>query len=230
MEDKLKFYYRVVLSRIARDLDEEELKQLLFLCRGEVPRRVTSVWELLVSLEDSAKISWMDVSFLKRCLNVMGRENLVVILTEFENKRGLSIILHAFVEEKQNVKPITHSSATEAASHLVRLMENFSGGEDLREVIRNTGEKAEDLWRQLLSEIPFSNLTWGKFSMLVAIAGEIISSSASTHLRRDHAGEDVMNKCLALGGDLSSFMLKLGCWVSEKRFYGVNSKIHYLPV
>ena len=160
----------------------------------------------------------------------MGRENLVVILTEFENKRGLSIILHAFVEEKQNVKPITHSSATEAASHLVGLMENFSGGEDLREVIRSTGEKAEDLWRQLLSEIPFSNLTWGKFSMLVAIAGEIISSSASTHLRRDHAGEDVMNKCLALGGDLSSFMLKLGCWVSEKRFYGVNSKIHYLSV
>ena len=211
MEEKLKFYYRAVLSRIARDLDEEELKQLLFLCRGEVPRRVTSVWELLVSLEDSAKISWMDVSFLKRCLNVMGRENLVV-------------------EEKQNVKPITHSSATEAASHLVGLMENFSGGEDLREVIRSIGEKAEDLWRQLLSEIPFSNLTWGKFSMLVAIAGEIISSSASTHLRRDHAGEDVMNKCLALGGDLSSFMLKLGCWVSEKRFYGVNSKIHYLPV
>ena len=51
---------------------------------AEVPRRVTKILELLASLEDSAKISWMDVSFLKKCLNSMGKEDLVVILIEFE--------------------------------------------------------------------------------------------------------------------------------------------------
>lgn len=66
--------------------------------------------------------------------------------------------------------------------------------------------------------------------MLVVIVGEIIFLLVLIYLRRDYVGEDVMNKCLVLGGDFFFFMFKFGCWVSEKRFYGVNFKIYYLLV
>lgn len=66
--------------------------------------------------------------------------------------------------------------------------------------------------------------------MLIAIASKIISSSVSTHLGRSHAGEDVIAMCMALAGDLSSFIIELGCWVSEKSFMVLILKIHYFTV
>lgn len=85
-------------------------------------------------------------------------------------------------------------------------------------MISNEGTKAKDLWLQFLSATPPTNLTRGKFPMLIAIASKIISSSVSTHLGRSHAGEDVIAMCMALAGDLSSFIIELRCWVSEKSF------------
>ena len=55
----------------------------------------------------------------------MGREDLIVILIEFERKRDLSILLHFFAKEKHSLKLFNQSSATEAASHLVLPMERF---------------------------------------------------------------------------------------------------------
>ena len=73
MAEIVQFDRRAVLVRIVSDLDEEQQEQLFFLCRGEVSRRVTKVLELLASPEDSAKISWMDFSFLKKTFEQYGK-------------------------------------------------------------------------------------------------------------------------------------------------------------
>lgn len=210
MTDKLEFDYRVVLVQIARDLDEKQQKQLFFLCK--VPRRVLDVWALLTSLEDSAKISWINVSFLKKCLHTIGREDLVVALAEFEMKRELSILLNFYVKEKNGLHPFYPSSATVAAFHLVRLMERFPGREDLTGMMRSSDKKAEDLWLQFLSATPrTSRMTWGKFSMLVAIAGEIIAKTSLDHYARS-SDEAIMEMCITLADKLSTILVELGCW------------------
>ena len=215
MTDILKFEYRAVLVRIARDLDEEQHKQLFFLCKEQVPRRGLDVWTLLTSLEDSAKISWIDVSLLKKCLHVIGREDLVVLLTEFEMKRDLSILMNFYVKERNGLHLFYRSSATEAAIHLVRLMERYPGREDLRGMMRGSDKKGKDLWLQFLSATPrTSRMTWGKFSMLVAIAGEIIAKTSSNHCAGS-SDEAIMDMCVILADELCTIMVQLGCWVTE---------------
>lgn len=210
MTNKLQFDYRAVLVQTVRDLDEEQRRQLFFLCRD--PRRVLDVWELLTLLEDSAKISWIDVSFLKNCLHIVGRKDLVVALTKFEMKRELSILLNFYVKEKNGLHPFYPSSATVAAFHLVRLMERFPGREDLTGMMRSSDKKAEDLWLQFLSATPrTSRMTWGKFSMLVAIAGEIIAKTSLDHYARS-SDEAIMEMCITLADKLSTILVELGCW------------------
>ena len=215
MTDNLKFDCRAVLARIARNLDEEEHKQLFFLCKGQVPRRGLDVWALLNSLEDSAKISWIDVSFLKKCLHAIGREDLVVPLTEFEMKRDLSILLNFYVKEKNGLHPFYRSSATEAAILLMRLMDRSPGAEDLRGMMGGPDKKAKDLWLQFLTATPrTSRMTWGKFSMLVAIAGEIIAKTSSNHCAGS-SDEAILDMCVILADELCTIMVQLGCWVTE---------------
>lgn len=210
MIENLKFDYRAVLVQIARDLNGEQRKQLFFLCG--VPRRGLDVWALLTSLEHSAKISWIDVSFLKKCLHSIGREDLVVALTEFEMKRELSILLNFYVKEKNGLHPFCPSSATAAAFHLVRLMERFPGREDLTGLMRSSDKKAEDLWLQFLSATPrTTRMTLGKFTMLVAIAGEIIAKISLDHYTRS-SDEAIMEMCITLADKLSGILVKLGCW------------------
>ena len=215
MTNIFKFDFRAVLVQIARDLDEEEHKQLLFLCKGQVARRGLDVWELLNSLEDTAKISWINVSFMKKYLHNIGRKDLVVSLTKFEMKQDLSILLNFYVKEKNGLHLSHRSSATEAAIHLVRLMERYPGREDLRGMMRGSDKKAKDLWLQFLSATPrTSRMTWGKFSMLVAIAGEIITRTSSNHCEGS-SDEDIMDMCVILADELCIMMVQLGCWVTE---------------
>lgn len=234
MTNKLRFDYRAVLVQIARDLDEEHRKQLFFLCRVR-GRGVLDVWALLTSLEDSAKISWINVSYLKNCLRIIGRKDLVVTLTKFEMKRELSILLNFYVKEKNGLHPFYPSPATEVAVHLVRLMESFSGREDLTGMMRSSDKKAEDLWLQFLSATPRTlRMTWGRFSMLVAIAGEVI---AKTSLDR-YAGssdEAIMEMCITLADELCTIMVQLGCWedfcndVEERAQRILGQDVNILP-
>ena len=104
MTDRLRQIYRAVLVQISRDLDKEHCKELQFLCTGLIPRRVKGVLTLFRSLEEAAKMPWVDVTFLKECLHDVGREDLVVKLTAFEIKRDLSILLNFYVKKRNGVR------------------------------------------------------------------------------------------------------------------------------
>ena len=212
MFDKFRHIYRAVLVQIARDLDEEQCKELQFLCTGLVPRRVKEVLTLFRSLEEAAKMSWADVAFLKKCLHDVGREDLVVKLTAFEVKRDLSILLNFYVEKRNGLDFFYQSSAKNAAEYLVQLMECFQGRLNVRGMLRRSGKDPKHLWQQFASVCAPQKLTWGKFSMLVAIAGEIIAVSSSA-LSRQRQGEAI-EMCITLADELCHPLLQLGTWVS----------------
>ena len=210
MTDRLRQIYRAVLLQIARDLDKEQCKELLFLCTGLVPRRVKRVLTLFRSLEEAAKMSWVDVTFLKECLHDVGREDLVVKLTAFEVKRDLSILLNFYIKKRNGLDSFYQSSATNAAEYLVQLMEGFQRRVDVRGMLRTSDKSPKELWLQFAKECAYQKLTWDKFSMLVAIAGEIIAVSS---LQSGQRSEDAIDTCITLADKLCHPMLQLGTWV-----------------
>ena len=214
MTNSLRQIYRAVLVQIARDLDEEQRKELQFLCTGLVPRRVKEVLTLFRSLEDAAKMSWANVTFLKECLHDVGREDLVVKLTAFQIKRDLSILLNFYEKKRNGLDSFYQSSATNAAEYLVQLMEGFQGRVDVRGMLRSSGKNPKDLWLRFVNECgPPQRMTWGKFSMLVAIAGEIIAVSSSFSGERPQEQEEAMQMCIPLADELCHSLLQLGTWV-----------------
>jgi len=210
MTDRLRQIYRAVLIQISRDLDKEQCKELQFLCTGLVPRRVKGVLPLFRSLEEAAKMSWVDVTFLKECLHDVGREDLVGKLTAFEIKRDLSILLNFYVKKRNGLDSFYQSSATNAAEYLVQLMEGFQGRVDVRGMLKSSGKNPKDLWLHFVKECsPLQRITWGKLSMLVAIAGEVIAVSSSFSGERP---EEAMEMCILLADELCHPMLQLGTW------------------
>ena len=214
MTDKLRQIYRAVLVQISRDLDKEQCEELQFLCNGLVPKRVKGVLALFLSLEEVAKMSWVDVNFLKECLHDVGREDLVVKLTAFEIKRDLSILLNVYVKKRKGLYPLYQSSATYAAEYLVQLMEGFPGRLDVRGMLRRSRKNPKDLWLYFVSECSLpQRITWGTLSMLVAVGGEIIAVSSSFSEERPEEQQEAMKMCIALADDLCHLMLQLGTWV-----------------
>ena len=214
MTGRLRQIYRAVLVQISRDLDKEQCKELQFLCTGLVPRRVKGVLALFRSLEEAAKMSWVDATFLKECLHDVGREDLVVKLTAFEMKRDLSILLNFYVKKRNGLHPFYQSSATEAAEYLVQLMEGFQGRVDVRGMLRSSDKNPKDLWLYFVSECSSpQRITWGTLSMLVAVGGEIIAVSSSFSEERPEELEEAMKMCIGLADELCHLMLQLGTWV-----------------
>jgi len=214
MTDRLRQIYRAVLIQISRDLDKEQCKELQFLCTELVPRRNEGVLSLFRSLEEAAKMSWVDVTFLEECMHDIGREDLVVRLTAFQRKRDLSILLNFYVKKRNGLHPFDQSSASNAAEYLVQLMEGFQGRLDVRGMLRSSGKNPKDLWLHFVKECsPPQSMTWGKLSMLVAIAGEIIAVSSSFSEKIPGEQDEAMKMCIALADELCHPMLQLGTWV-----------------
>ncbi|XP_078359014.1 uncharacterized protein LOC144643578 [Oculina patagonica] len=212
MTDRLRQIYRTALVQIARDLDKEQSKELQFLCIGLVPRQVKEVLDLFRSLEEVAKMSWVDVTFLKKCLHDVGREDLVVKVNAFEAKRDLSNLLDFYIKKKNGLNSFYQSSATNAAENLVQLMECFQGRLDVKGMLKTSRMNPKDLWLRFVNECGTRKMTWRKFSMLVAVAGEIIAVSSVYSPQTGQKREEAIEMCITLADELCHPMLQLGSW------------------
>ena len=226
MTDRLRQTYRNTLYQIARNLDEEQQKGLQFLCVEHVPRRVKELLDLFYALEENKKMSWIDVSFLMKCLDAIGRKDLAELLAKFEVKRNMFILLSFYVKKRNGQYSFDdddddRSSATELAEYLVQLMEGFEGNVEIRDIMNSSdGDNKKDLWLKFVNECPAwsSGKTWSKFSMLVALAGETICASASIH-PGGNSEEAIMDICITLADELCCSMLQLGGWVNQITMY-----------
>lgn len=226
MTDRLRQTYRNALYQIARNLDEEQQKGLQFLCVEHVPRRVKELLDLFYALEENKKMSWIDVSFLMKCLDAIGRKDLAELLAKFEVKRNMFILLSFYVKKRNGQYSFDdddddRSSATELAEYLVQLMEGFEGTVEIRGIMKSSdGDNKKDLWLKFVNECTTwsSRKTWSKFSMLVALAGETICASASIH-PGGNSEEAIMDICITLADELCCSMLQLGGWVNQITMY-----------
>ena len=224
MTDRLRQTYRNALYQIARNLDEEQQKGLQFLCVEHVPRRVKELFYLFYALEENKKMSWINVSYLMKCLDVIGRKDLAELLAKFEVKRNMSILLSFYVKKRNGQHSFDDDdrlSATKLAEYLVQLMEGFEGNVEIRGIMKSSdGDNKKDLWLKFVNECPAwsSRKTWSKFSMLVALAGETICASASIH-PGGNSEEAIMDICITLADELCCPMLQLGSWVNKIALY-----------
>ena len=93
------YEYRGVLLEINSNLTEIQKKELHFYYTHYAEAGETL--ELFRSLEDDKKISWEDVRFLKDGLRAVQRKDLVDIVTEFENKRNLTSLVHMYARKRR---------------------------------------------------------------------------------------------------------------------------------
>ena len=224
MTDRLRQTYRNTLYQIARNLDEEQQKGLQFLCVEHVPRRIKELLDLFFALEENKKMSWINVSYLMKCLDEIGRKDLAELLAKFEVKRNMSILLSFYVKKRNGQHSFDDddwSSATKLAEYLVHLMEGFEGNVEIRDIMKSSdGDNKKDLWLKFVNECTAWSLrkTWSKFSMLVALAGETICASASIH-PGGNSEEAIMDICITLADELCCSMLQLGGWVNQIAMY-----------
>ena len=181
MTDRLRQTYRNALYQIARNLDEEQQKGLQFLCVEHVPRRVKEPLDLFYALEENKKMSWIDVSFLMKCLDAIGRKDLAELLAKFEVKRKMFILLSFYVKKRNGQHSFDddddddRSSATELAEYLVQLMEGFEGNVEIRGIMKSSdGDNKKDLWLKFVNECTAwsSRKTWSKFSISLPLPGK----------------------------------------------------------
>ena len=226
MTDRLRQTYRNTLYQIACNLDEEQQKGLQFLCVEHVPRRIKERLDLFYALEENKKMSWINVSYLMKCLDEIGRKDLAELLAKFEVKRNMSILLSFYVKKRNGQHSFDdddddRSSATELAEYLVQLMEGFEGTVEIRDIMNSSdADNKKDLWLKFVNECTAwnSRKTWSKFSMLVALAGESICASISIH-PGGNSEEAIMDICIALADELYCPMLQLGSWVNTIALY-----------
>ena len=109
--DILRLEYKETLLQINRGLTKDHFKELRFYFDDLIPEETMEILELFRALENVQKLSWENVGFLKKGLDAVWRQDLVEILTGFENKRDLTRLIAKIVDD---------SSASEGGRHSLK--------------------------------------------------------------------------------------------------------------
>lgn len=213
--------YTAVLLQIVHDLEKDQQEELRFCYRKIIPGETSGTLNILRSLENAVKISWIDMRSLKDGLRIIGRLDLVDTLTAFEIKRDLAILLDLYATKRQGSEMGSRRSSVKVlAEYLVKITTDLfrdtrfdqqsltslmESGKSVTKVLNNFEVEIE----RTLSD------PWSKLSLLVVIAGEVIAK-ASTNIENCHDGRkpEASNLCLTAADKLCSRMKKLGSLVS----------------
>ena len=218
--NELRRAYKAVLLKIAHNLEINQQEGLRFYYDEIIKKGDTEALKILRSLEFAGKISWEDVSFIKERLNLVKRLDLVERLTAFEIKSNLILLLDLYARKRNKSEASRRfSSSVEMVSgYLVKLTtEAVLNGFDFNN-IRSLVESRRGIKEVLVEFENESELTqpWSKLTLLVVIAGEIISEALSTEEHRRKL--DVMKLCSIAADELYFRMIKIGSWVSVYDF------------
>ena len=84
--DQLQRVYKAVLLQISRKLGNYQKEELRFYCSDLIgTKEDTGALDILRSLQDTGKVSWEELSFLKEALRVIQRIDIVKSLTAFDS-------------------------------------------------------------------------------------------------------------------------------------------------
>ena len=218
---------RTVLLQIVHSLEKDQQEELRFIF-GELIRKEPGALIIISSvssLENTGKISWSDVSFLKEGLVEVKRLDLAQKLTEFEVIRNLTVLLDFYARKRQGISESSSSpldSVEKVAGYLLMITrEVFQDGFNVSERVRSLlGESREDIQNLMLvfkdnCDQELSD-PWSKLTLLIVISGEIFAVALANE--EHHQKQEVMKLLYTVAEDLCSRITKVlkGSWVSEK--------------
>lgn len=228
LTDQLRQAYKNVLLQISFDLDQEHRQKLRRCCTGLISTQHTETVTIFRCLEHEGKISWEDVSFLRDTVTKMRRFDIVKKLTVFGVKRDLTILLDFYARRRQGLDLCCCSvSVKRVAGYLRRIAEIVRDGLNVAS-LNITVESGKDMRKALVDfqeEIDCRELTfsWNEFTILVVIAGELVTLASTSEERRakrtsEERSDSVMELCSTAADELCSRLIELGSWVSGAIF------------
>ena len=212
LTDELKRTYNAVLLQVFKDLEAEQRAELYYYFTAHISRKTLHI---LRSLEDAGKVSWLDVSSLKKALTAISRLDLERKVTAYEINRNLTILLNFYAEMRQELKPCSLSKSVESvALCLLDLMTALIGdGFDVN-VVRSLTEPIKGMRKALLDweraierELSYP---WDTVTILVLIAGEMIAEA----LANEGYTPEVLDMSSTAADMICSRMMEQGSWVS----------------
>ena len=207
----------VLLHTIVYELEKDQEEELRYYYNGIIKNGETGALSILRSLENAGKTSWKDVRFLKEGLREIRRLDLVEILTKFETKRDLTILLDFYARKKQGLQPSCRSASVEKVVRYMSMPTTGTVGDrfDVSDAMRSLMESTKGIEQVFVdfeeeSERELSD-PWSKLALFVVISGEIVSVALADeeHRRR----QEVLPLLSTLADELCFRMLKLGSWV-----------------
>ena len=213
LTDELKQAYNAVLLQVFKDLEAEQRAELYFYFTARISRETLHI---LRSLGDAEKMSWLDLSSLKKALTTISRLDLESKLTAYEIKRNLTILLDFYAKMRQELKPCSLSKSVESVGRcLLDLMTAIvREGFDVN-IVRSLTEPAGmrkvllDWEKEIESELSHP---WDRVTTLVLIAGEMIAEA----LANEGLGytPEVLNMSSTAADMICSRVIEQGSWVS----------------
>ena len=218
VSDRLRRAYSAVLLQISRNLDQLQQDELRFYCSGLIPTEDKGSLNILRSLEHLGKISWTDVNFLKDALSAIKRLDLATLLTTFEVRRDLTLLLHFYARKRLQLDPVyvSHSMKNTARHLLTIVTENERCRFDPARM-RTLVESNKNIHQVFEEEVDARSglkSSWSKLTMLVIIAGEIIVAAQASR-SDDIRGNEMLEQCFSLAEMLSYRMC--GSWQLGKQ-------------
>ena len=225
--DELQQFYKAVLLQISHKLENNQKEELRFYCSDViVAKEDTRALNILLSLQDTGKVSWKDVCFLKEGLCVIQRIDLVNTLTAFEVTRNLIVLLDFYARkslDSESHDRRAFQSVETMAGYLMLAMADVARSFNVHGAVEamlqsRMGSGMKKILVDLEEEIDRQmSDPWSKMAFLVVITGEMIAVTLATDEERTerHQKEETLIKfCFTAADKLSSRMIKLGSWVS----------------
>ena len=216
--DELQQAYRTVLIEIVHGLEKQQQEELRFYYNGLIPGETTGTLNILRSLENVRKISWMDVSSLKESLCVVGRNDLAETLTAYEIKRNLKVLLDIYASKRRRSEWQCYSSRSVelVAGRLVKATteEIYQAVRSLMKSRENIQEVLNGFEEEIERKLPDPRDPWYKLTLLVVITGEALAEALMAN-EEGRPKPKVLKFCSTAAIDkLCSRMMELGRWVS----------------
>lgn len=219
IDSKLRQAYAAILLQIVHNLDRNQQQELSFYYSrsGLISVEDTGILTTLTSLEYAGMISWEDVGRLTEGLRQIHRLDLAKLLTEFEMKRNLAVLLDCYTRGRLGLDLCFRSDSVQSTATSL-LMETVRDGFDITNIrsLVGSGQSIKKVLNEFEEEIDRSEFSspWSKLAMLIAIAGEIIVAASANGKR--HQNHQLMEMCFTAAEECGSRMMELGTWVSSK--------------
>lgn len=215
LTEQLRQNFKHILLNISEDMTRKDIQKIYSLCTERISISDTKILVIFRRLEHERLISWKDVDYLKYLMREIRRLDIAETLTEYENKRDLTILLDFYARKRQGLDFTCCShNVRRVAGYLTRLMDMVEDNIDIVNIITsvNSSKEIRNALVNFEEEIDCREQTfsWNEFMMLVVIAGELLAIASASEVR----SESVMELCSTAADELCPRMIELGSWVS----------------